>query len=73
MKTNFIEIELGHPYCGLLPTFIIKGNAKSYLEVNEDKDVIFFSKKFKFKFTGPPFLLMIKKENFTLKNLQLFI
>lgn len=68
MKTNFIEIELDHTYCGLLPTFIIKGNAKSYLEVNED--VVFFSS---FKFTGPPFLLMIKKENFTLKRLQLFI
>lgn len=40
MKTNFIEIELDHTYCGLLPTFIIKGNAKSYLEVNED--VVFF-------------------------------
>lgn len=28
-------------YCGLLPTFIIEGNAEFQLEINENIDVIF--------------------------------
>jgi hypothetical protein len=29
-------------YCSLFPTFLVGGSAKFHLEVNENKDVIFF-------------------------------
>lgn len=48
-----VVIKINNKDCGLLPTFITKGNAKFRLEVSENKDVLVC---FAFQIHGPHYI-----------------